>query len=691
MKSWFSLIVWLFCVNALFAQTKDEFSVENQLIVQLKNSIEEVDVAFPKTAYIKEVLSQNMHIYLLESKTDFTDIDITFLKKQTAVHKVQYNHSVKSRSIVPNDPFFSLLWNLDNNGSNGGIVGADIQALDAWMLQSNITTALGDTIVIAIIEDPMDVYHEDINYFINRNEIDSNGIDDDGNGYIDDHRGWNAYDNNGNPHNTFIGHGIHVAGIAAAIRDNGIGVAGVASGFKVMPIAGSSEVEATVIKAYDYVINMRRLYDATSGAKGAFIVATNASFGVGNFGARPSNYPIWCAIYDTLGKIGILSAVSPPNANVNVDVVSDVPSACPSDFMVSVTSSTRSDNKTNGAAYGIETIDIGAPGLAIFSTYPNNQYNFLGGTSMAAPHVTGAMAAMFAVACPDLLNNYTSYPDSFALVFKKYLLDGAERTNGMNNRTLTNGRLNLYRAFLKVHSYNCNQCTFSYATAFTPIKCYGTTTGSIAINGVGLSYLWSTGDTTAALNQLSKGNYTVTISDGTCSQQEVFFFDEPQPINLIAVNILPITATASGNIIVAASAGNDSLMYAIDNGPYQITSAFATQAAGQYTLHIKNQYGCIRDTVVSIGFANGIDEENLSVAVYPNPASDKLTLYFADAQNESYQIQIFDMKGALVNTHVIQLKNGEQLAISNLSNGLYVLKIEDEQGRTITKKISVLR
>jgi hypothetical protein len=171
----------------------------------------------------------------------------------------------------------------------------------------------------------------------------------------------------------------------------------------------------------------------------------------------------------------------------------------------------------------------------------------------------------------------------------------------------------------------------------------------------------------------------------------VFFIDEPQPINLIAVNILPITATAAGNIIVAASAGNDSLMYAIDNGPYQITSAFATQAAGQYTLHIKNQYGCIRDTVVFIGFANGIDEMDLSVAVYPNPASDKLTCYFADAKNESYQIHIFDMKGVLVNTHEILLKNEEQLAISNLPNGLYILKIEDEQGRTITKKISVLR
>ncbi len=691
MIKWLNFVGVFFCVSILSAQTKDEYSVENQLILQLHMPIETAEIIFPSSCFVKEILSQNMHIYLLENKEKFSDEDILFLKKQNAVQRVQYNHRVQSRSVVPNDPLFSQLWNLDNDGASGGVAGADIQALDAWMLQSNITTALGDTIVIAIIEDPMDVYHEDINYFINRNEIDSNGIDDDGNGYIDDYRGWNAYDNNGNPHNTFIGHGIHVAGIAAAKRDNGIGVAGVASGFKVMPIAGSSEDEATVVKAYDYVINMRRLYDATSGTKGAYIVATNASFGVGNFGALPINYPIWCAIYDTLGKIGILSAVAPPNSNVNVDAVSDVPSACPSDFMVSVTSTTRTDSKTNGAAYGTKTIDIGAPGSSIHSTYPNNTYGTLSGTSMAAPHVTGAMAAMFAVACPDLLNNYASYPDSFALLFKKYLLDGAERTNGMNNRTFTNGRLNLYRAFLKVQSYNCSQCTFSYNTTFTPIKCYSTASGSIAINGVGLSYLWNTGDTIAALNQLSSGTYTVTISDGTCSQQEVFFIDEPQPINLIAVNILPITATAAGNIIVAASAGNDSLMYAIDNGPYQITSAFATQAAGQYTLHIKNQYGCIRDTVVFIGFANGIDEMDLSVAVYPNPASDKLTCYFADAKNESYQIHIFDMKGVLVNTHEILLKNEEQLAISNLPNGLYILKIEDEQGRTITKKISVLR
>jgi hypothetical protein len=524
MNKWTSFVGLFLCVNFLFAQAVDEFSVENQLIVQLHQAMEMKDVTLPTHAFIKETLSENMHIYLLESKVKFSDQDVLSLKKQEGIHRVQYNHRIQSRSVVPNDPFFLQLWNLENDGSSGGIAGADIQALDAWMVQSNIATANGDTIVIAIIEDPMDVFHEDINYFVNRNEIDSNGIDDDGNGYIDDFRGWNAYDNNGNPHSTFVSHGIHVTGIAAAKRDNALGVAGVASGFKVMPIAGSSEDEATVVKAYDYVINMRRLYDATSGVKGAFIVATNASFGVGNFGAQPVNYPIWCAIYDTLGKIGILSAVSPPNANVNVDVVGDVPSACPSDFMVSVTATTRSDAKSNGAAFGNVTIDMGAPGSAIYSTYPNNTYGFLSGTSMAAPHVTGALGAMFAVACPDLLNNYTQFPDSFALLFKKYLLNGAERTNAMNNRTFTNGRLNLYRTFLKVQSYNCNQCNFSYTFTSNPISCFGIASGSLAINGTnGLSYTWSTGDTTATINQLSSGTYFVTISDGVCTKSEVFF------------------------------------------------------------------------------------------------------------------------------------------------------------------------
>ena len=131
---------------------------------------------------------------------------------------------------------------------------------------------------MAIVDGGADLNHVDIDFFKNIHEIPNNGQDDDGNGYIDDYDGWNAYSNNGNIPSS--SHGTHVAGISAAIGNNGTGIAGVNWGVKVMPIAGSSSNESVVVNAYGYVLEMRSTYNETDGAFGAFVVATNSSFGV---------------------------------------------------------------------------------------------------------------------------------------------------------------------------------------------------------------------------------------------------------------------------------------------------------------------------------------------------------------------------------------------------------------------------
>ena len=91
-------------------------------------------------------------------------------------------------------------------------------------------------------------------------------------------------------------HGTHVSGIAGAIGDNDLGVTGVNWNAKIMPIAGSSGVESVVVEAYGYVLEMRKLYDETEGEFGAYVISTNASFGV-NYG-NPANFPLWSALYD---------------------------------------------------------------------------------------------------------------------------------------------------------------------------------------------------------------------------------------------------------------------------------------------------------------------------------------------------------------------------------------------------------
>src|SRR5690606_2120558 len=124
-------------------------------------------------------------LYLLQKmQGNFSENEIAELKKLPFVFRLQYNHKVEKRSIIPDDPFFGQQWALQNTGQSGGIVEADISATKAWEINHSNRTVYGDSIVLAIVDDPMDLSHEDLNFFINYHEIPDNGIDDDGNGYI---------------------------------------------------------------------------------------------------------------------------------------------------------------------------------------------------------------------------------------------------------------------------------------------------------------------------------------------------------------------------------------------------------------------------------------------------------------------------------------------------------------------------
>src|SRR5690606_35608599 len=122
-----------------------------------------------------------------------------------------------------------------------------------------------------------------------------------------------------------------------------------------------------------------------------------SSFGINR--GDPEDYPLWCAFYDSLGRYGIISAGATANANFNIDNTLDIPTACPSPFLLSVTNTNNADNNNSGAAYGKTTIDLGAPGTDIYSTGLNNSYRNATGTSMATPQVAGAIALMYAHAC----------------------------------------------------------------------------------------------------------------------------------------------------------------------------------------------------------------------------------------------------------------------------------------------------
>lgn len=411
--------------------------VENEFIIWLEQGVDASTFAANSDAGIapKRLLSQRLNIWLFEiaDKAESREVKMEQLWKHPDVRVIQNNHTnITLREMIPDDPYYGQQW-----------APAIMNLPQAWEeFTTGGVTATGDTIVVAVIDGGADWTHEDLNCWINTHEIPNNGIDDDNNGYVDDYRGWNAYNHNG-----YVGsshHGTHVSGIIGAVGDNEIGVCGVNWNVKVMSICGSSSDESIVVEAYSYVLEMRARYNETNGEEGAFIVSTNSSFGV-DYG-NPDDYPIWCSMYDEMGNVGILSCGAGPNMNVNVDVVGDVPSACPGNYLIGITNTTSQDVKYGSAGYGIENIDIGAPGTSIYSTTPNNNYGNSTGTSMATPQVSGTIALMYAALPEEMMQVCKSDPAHFCLSVKQSLFDGADHLPSLDGLVASGRRLNAYGA-----------------------------------------------------------------------------------------------------------------------------------------------------------------------------------------------------------------------------------------------------
>jgi serine protease len=459
MKRSLTLFLLITAWNYLIAQ--DTSIVKGNIIVML-NADKKATSISSELAYFKGVrtdlklqqeLSSTLHIYLFTF--DFSKIDasrfLAEVRSHPFVKMAQFNHTFQTRS-TPNDSQFDYLWNMHNTGQSNGTPGVDIHAVQAWDLATGGLTADGDTIVVAVIDVGFDVHHIDLDFWKNYKEIPDNGLDDDQNGYVDDHDGWNSQ--LASDSLPLIDHGTHIAGIIGAKGNNGIGVTGVNWNVKVMAVSygNGSGLETNAIKAYAYVLDQRKLYNQSKGTKGAFVVSTNTSFGINK--GQAAAHPLWCAMYDSLGAAGILNAGATANINYNIDTIGDIPTSCSSNWLITVTNTTNKDQKDFNAGYGATTIDLGAPGTNIASTLPKDGYGYLSGTSMATPHVAGTVALMFAAACSDFIKSYKKDPAGMALLLKDSLLNAVDVIPSLNNgMTVSGGRLNLFKSVRSMKQY----------------------------------------------------------------------------------------------------------------------------------------------------------------------------------------------------------------------------------------------
>jgi len=291
-------------------------------------------------------------------------------------------NALRYLDTMPNDPSFPNLWGLNNTGQTGGTFDADIDAPEAWGIFT------GDpNMVVADIDSGMDMTHPDLaaNVYTNPGEIPGNGIDDDGNGFVDDVHGWDFAHNDNDPSDTDVvcgGHGTHTAGTIGAVGNNGIGVTGVNWNVKIMPLK--------VFKTYFLVFCSASTTDIISAinyAASMGVRVSNNSYG--------SNTPTK-AERDAIGASRSVFVAAAGNDGLNTDNAPQYPSAYNLPNIISVAATDHNDSLAAFSNYGPVTVDLGAPGVGILSTTPGNTYSVFDGTSMATPHVTGAATLLLA-------------------------------------------------------------------------------------------------------------------------------------------------------------------------------------------------------------------------------------------------------------------------------------------------------
>ncbi len=352
-------------------------------------------------------------------------------KEDPRVEFAEPDYFVYAMETIPDDPFFNVLWGLSNAGCSicdPGFQTPNIDATRAW----DITTG-SDDVVAVVLDTGVNLQHEDLaaNAWVNPGEIPGNGLDDDGNGFVDDINGWNFFDGTNQVFDpaTELSHGTHVAGSIGAVGNNGKGVTGVAWHVKIMSLKflGGTQGKgktSNAVSGIEYAIAMRN--------RGINVRVINASWGGGS-----DSQALRQAISDA-NAAGILFVCAAGNSGNNIDDSPDFPASYAADLpnAVSVAAVGQGGSLASFSNFGHNSVSLAAPGVSIYSTIPGG-YNQLSGTSMSTPYVSGIAVLL-----------WSQDPSLTPAQVKQRIVDTSEPLPSLVSILARSGRASAYDALI---------------------------------------------------------------------------------------------------------------------------------------------------------------------------------------------------------------------------------------------------
>ncbi|MBJ7399106.1 S8 family peptidase, partial [Mycolicibacterium sp.] len=442
---------------------------------------------------------------------------IQILSRMPGVVLAEPNYRL-SLQATSNDPYYTdgSLWGMNSAdsptafGPDGTTNQYGCGAEAAWA--AGVTGS--STVVVGVIDEGIQITHPELapNIWVNPGEVAGDGIDNDNNGYIDDVNGWDFYYGDNTVYDgAEDDHGTHVAGTIGAVGGNGTGVAGVNWNVKIIPakfLGPYGGYISDAVAALDYLVDLKNRYHIN-------LVAASNSWGGGGYSAALHGAIIRAA------KADILFVAAAGNSSSNNDTTGSYPSnysslvasatetAASYECVIAVASITSSGALSYFSSYGASTVDIGAPGSGVISTVPENSYANYSGTSMATPHVTGALA-LYA----------SQHPTATAADLRTAILGNATPTTSLAGITVTGGRLNLVGLFTSNPVVSISPVSVSVAEGNSGTAAVTLTVGlsQAAVSTVTVGYATANGSATAGQDYTAASG-TVTFTAGQTSQQ----------------------------------------------------------------------------------------------------------------------------------------------------------------------------